>query len=73
MSRNRGIQSEHRNDFLLETNFDETECGSLTQAQRVAPRPYRSNCSIDRYSDAAKSYQEGQIYVYRLRIFAKKF
>jgi hypothetical protein len=60
MSRNRAVNSEYRNDFLLETNFDETESGSLTQAQRVVPRPYRSNYSIDRYSDAAKNYDEGQ-------------
>lgn len=59
MSRNRVVNSDQRSDYLLETNFDETECGSLTRAQRVQPRPYRSNFSIDRYSDAAKDYNEG--------------
>jgi hypothetical protein len=61
MSRNRAVNSDQRSDYLLETNFDEAECGSLTRTQRVPPRPYRSNFSIDRYSDAAKDYNEGQI------------
>lgn len=65
-SRNRN--SEQRDNFLLETNFDDD--GALTRAhfntnQNVGlnankPRPYRSNYSIDRYSDAAKSYKEGE-------------
>lgn len=70
-SRNRNL-TEQRDDFLLETNFDDD--GALTRAHmnnnRVSnasgmaetrPRAYRSNYSIDRYSDAAKSYREGQI------------
>lgn len=61
MSRNRATNSDHRSDYLLETNFDEAECGSLTRARVPQPRPYRSNFSIDRYSDAAKDYDEGQM------------
>lgn len=69
-SRNRNL-TEQRDDFLLETNFDDD--GALTRAHfnnnRISnnsataesrPRAYRSNYSIDRYSDAAKSYREGQ-------------
>jgi hypothetical protein len=65
-TRNRN-SNEQRDDFLLETNFDDD--GALTRAHfntrnsnTVEPRPraYRSNYSIDRYSDAAKSYREGQ-------------
>jgi hypothetical protein len=69
-SRNRNL-SEQRDDFLLETNFDDD--GALTRAHysnnrissnhntaETRPRAYRSNYSIDRYSDAAKSYREGQ-------------
>lgn len=63
--------TEQRDDFLLETNFDDD--GALTRAHfsnvRISsnsesrPRPYRSTVSIDRYSDAAKSYRQGQIRV----------
>lgn len=69
-TRNRN-STEQRDDFLLETNFDDD--GALTRAHfnnnRISnnggaaesrPRAYRSNYSIDRYSDAAKSYREGQ-------------
>lgn len=70
-SRNRNV-TEQRDDFLLETNFDDD--GALTRAHfnnnRVSnnsgmaetrPRPYRSNYSIDRYSDAASlRHREGQ-------------
>lgn len=68
-SRNRN-STEQRDDFLLETNFDDD--GALTRAHfnnnrnsngntaETRPRAYRSNYSIDRYSDAAKSYREGQ-------------
>lgn len=69
-TRNRNL-TEQRDDFLLETNFDDD--GALTRAHfnnhRVSnnsaaaaerPRAYRSNYSIDRYSDAGKSYREGQ-------------
>lgn len=69
-SRNRNL-TEQRDDFLLETNFDDD--GALTRAHfnnnrisnnsgmaETRPRPYRSNYSIDRYSDAAKSYKGGQ-------------
>lgn len=69
-SRNRN-SSEQRDNFLLETNFDDD--GALTRAHfdnnrisnnggtlETRPRAYRSNYSIDRYSDAAKSYREGQ-------------
>lgn len=69
-SRNRN-STEQRDDFLLETNFDDD--GALTRAHfnnnRISnnsgaagtrPQAYRSNYSIDRYSDAAKSYKEGQ-------------
>jgi hypothetical protein len=66
-SRNRNL-TEQRDDFLLETNFDDD--GALTRAHmntnrnsgmaEARPRAYRSNYSIDRYSDAAKSYREGQ-------------
>lgn len=74
-SRNRN--SENRDDFLLETNFDDD--GALTRAHfnttssrnnvnngnfsslnRPQPRPYRSNYSIDRYSDAGRGYKEGE-------------
>lgn len=60
---------EDRDDFLLETNFDED--GALTRAyNRVPendtgpvpipkPRLHRSNYSIDRYSDAARSTRKG--------------
>lgn len=70
-SRNRQL-SEQRDDFLLETNFDDD--GALTRAHfnnnRISnnsaapeprPRAYRSNYSIDRYSDAGRSHKEGQI------------
>lgn len=71
-SRNRN--SEPRDNFLLETNFDDD--GALTRAhinpnnnQNIVngstlnrPRPYRSNYSIDRYSDAGKSYKEGEVH-----------
>lgn len=73
-SRNRN--SENRDEFLLETNFDD-DGGALTRAHfnsngrnnenngsslnRPQPRPYRSNYSIDRYSDAGRSYKEGEI------------
>lgn len=69
-SRNRNL-TEQRDDFLLETNFDDD--GALTRAHfnnnrisnnsgmaETRPRAYRSNYSIDRYSDAAKSYRGGQ-------------
>lgn len=69
-SRNRN-STEQRDNFLLETNFDDD--GALTRAHfdnnrisnnggtaETRPRAYRSNYSIDRYSDAAKSYREGQ-------------
>jgi hypothetical protein len=71
-SRNRN--SEQRDNFLLETNFDDD--GTLTRAHFNTnnnsniinngstlnrPRPYRSNYSIDRYSDAGKAYKEGEI------------
>jgi hypothetical protein len=68
----RNRNSENRDDFLLETNFDDD--GALTRAHfnsrnnehngsslnRPQPRPYRSNYSIDRYSDAGRSYKEGE-------------
>lgn len=69
-SRNRNL-TEQRDDFLLETNFDDD--GALTRAHfnnnnnrnsnniESRPRPYRSTVSIDRYSDAAKSYRQGQM------------
>jgi hypothetical protein len=74
-SRNRN--SENRDNFLLETNFDDD--GALTRAHfntssqnnvyngttslnRPQPRPYRSNYSIDRYSDAGRGYKEGEPY-----------
>lgn len=69
-SRNRNL-SEQRDDFLLETNFDDD--GALTRAHfntgrvpnnngataEARPRAYRSNYSIDRYSDAG-GFKEGQ-------------
>jgi hypothetical protein len=71
----RNRNSEPRDNFLLETNFDDD--GALTRAhfppnnQNLIsnnngstlnrPRPYRSNYSIDRYSDAGKSYKEGEV------------
>lgn len=69
----RNRNSEQRDNFLLETNFDDDQ--TLTRAHFNTndqnpiynngsslnrPRPYRSNYSIDRYSDAAKSYKEGE-------------
>lgn len=74
----RNRNSENRDEFLLETNFDDD--GALTRAHfnntnnrngdnngsslnRPQPRPYRSNYSIDRYSDAGRSYKEGEIYL----------
>lgn len=82
-SRNRN--SEPRDNFLLETNFDDD--GALTRAHfnnnsninnngssLNRPRPYRSNYSIDRYSDAAKSYSEGEIWqkIKEISVYAKK-
>lgn len=73
-NRNRN-SNDQRDDFLLETNFDDD--GALTRAynsnnnnnNRMAnsggnyensrPRAYRSNVSIDRYSDAARSTKKG--------------
>lgn len=65
-ARNRNL-TEQRDDFLLETNFDDD--GALTRAHLnnnrgssaipPQPRAYRSNYSIDRYSDAG-GYREGQ-------------
>lgn len=75
-TRNRN-SNDQRDDFLLETNFDDD--GALTRAynsnnnnnnnHRLAnsggnsdnfrPRAYRSNVSIDRYSDAARSTKKG--------------
>ena len=70
----RNRNSENRDDFLLETNFDDD--GALTRAHlnagsrnnlnngsslnRPQPRAYRSNYSIDRYSDAGRGYKEGE-------------
>ena len=81
-SRNRN-STEQREDFLLETNFDDD--GALTRAHfnnnrvlnnsgaaETRPRAYRSNYSIDRYSDAAKSYREGQNKVIFYEQFAQE-
>jgi hypothetical protein len=60
---------EQRDDFLLETNFDED--GALTRAYPNSessvppvpkPRLHRSNYSIDRYSDAARSSKKGSVF-----------
>lgn len=73
-TRNRN-SNDQRDDFLLETNFDDD--GALTRAynnnsnnnnrlansggnsENTRPRAYRSNVSIDRYSDAARSTRKG--------------
>lgn len=59
-NRNRTPTGQIRDDFLLETNFDDD--GALTRAYNTLPQqqqgalqrrsiPYRSNLSVDRYSE----------------------
>ena len=72
-NKNRVPVQQVRDEFLLETNFDD-EQASTTRAYQVnrnddnngtirTNRSYRSNLSVDRYSIRGKSGKEGDAFL----------